>query len=61
MTNLFRIYKCRKKLDDKLVEEFTENIDEGKLVKITLAEYENEYENICKCLLHFALHYYQCF
>ena len=37
--------KCRKKLVDKLVEECTENIDEVKLAKLTLAEHEN----MCKC------------
>ena len=37
--------KCRKKLVDKLVEESAENIDEMKMTKITLTEYENE----CKC------------
>ena len=35
--------KCRKKLVDKLVEECTENIDEVKIAKITLAEHENKY------------------
>ena len=36
--------KCRKKLVDKLVEECSENIDEIKMAKITLAEHENEYK-----------------
>ena len=35
--------KCRKKLVDKLVEECTENVEEVKLAKITLAENENKY------------------
>ena len=35
----------QKKVNDKLVEKCTENIDEGKLAKITLAEHEN----MCKC------------
>ena len=34
--------KCRKKLVDKLIDECTENIEEVKLAKITLAEHENE-------------------
>ena len=33
--------KCRKKLVDKLVDECTENVEEVKLAKITLAENEN--------------------
>ena len=41
--------KCRKKLVDKFVDECSENIDEVELAKITLAEHENEYENVCKC------------
>ena len=36
--------RCRKKLVDKLREECTENIDEYKNAKTTLAEYEN----VCK-------------
>ena len=36
-------YKCRKKLDDKLVEEFSENIDENEVISITL----NDYESVC--------------
>ena len=36
--------KCRKKLVDKLVEECTENVEEIKLAKITLAEKENKYK-----------------
>ena len=36
--------KCRKKLVDRLVEECTENIDETKLVNITV-----ENENNCRC------------
>ena len=42
--------KCRKKLVDKLVE-CTENIDEVKLAKITLAELEN----VNKCTLYIVL------
>ena len=37
--------KCRKKLIDPLIEECTENNDETKLVNITLAENENNYEH----------------
>ena len=36
---------CRKKLVDKLVAECTENIDEVKLAKTTLAKHENECES----------------
>ena len=36
--------KCRKKLVDKLVEECTENVEEVKLAKITLAENENKHK-----------------
>ena len=36
-----------KKLVDKLVIEYTENIDEIKLAKITLADYENECKSFC--------------
>ena len=36
-----------KKMVDKLVVEYTENIDEIKLAKITLAEYENECKSFC--------------
>ena len=34
--------KCRKKLVDKLIDEYTETIEEVKLSKITLAENKNE-------------------
>ena len=42
--------KCRKKLIDKLIDEFTETIQEVKLAKITLAENksENKYSS-CEC------------
>ena len=43
--------KCRKKLVDKLVEECTENDEEVKLAKITLAENENKYK-YCSCTLY---------
>ena len=37
--------KCKKKLIDPLIEECTENNDERKLVNISLAENENNYEH----------------
>ena len=37
--------KCRKRLVDKLVEEYNENIDEAKLTEIALFEHKNE----CVC------------
>ena len=40
--------KCRKRLVDKLIEECSENIDEVKIARITLAGHENEYKNKCK-------------
>ena len=46
--------KCRKKLVDKLVEECTENVEEGKLAKITLAENKNKYK-CSSCTLYIAL------
>ena len=39
--------KRKSKLVDKLVEECTENIEEVKLAKITLAEDENKHKNKC--------------
>ena len=49
--------KCRKKLVDKLVEECTEDIDEVKIVKMTLSEHENKFENKCKssCTIYLVL------
>ena len=44
-------FKCRKKLVDKLVEECTENTDEVKMTKITLAEHECKFS----CTLDIAL------
>ena len=44
-------FKCRKKLVDKLVEECTENTDEVKMIKITLAEHECKFS----CTLDIAL------
>ena len=46
----------RKKLVDKLVEEFIETDDEVKLTKITLAENENKHKNKCSsCILYNVL------
>ena len=39
---IFRLRKYRKKLDDRLVDQFTETIEEVKLTKITFAENESE-------------------
>ena len=52
-----KIVNTEKKLVDTLVEECTENIDEVKMPKKTLAENENKYENECKsfCTLYIAL------
>ena len=49
--------KCRKRLVDKLGEECSENIDEVKMAKITLAEHKNGRENVCKfsCTLYIVL------
>ena len=46
--------KCRKKLVDKLVKECTENAEEVKLAKITLAENENKYK-CSSCTLYIVL------
>ena len=46
--------KCRKKLVDKLVEECTENVEEGKLAKIISAEDENKHTG-SSCTLHIVL------
>ena len=42
--------KCRKKLVVKLVEEYTENVEEVKLAKITSAEDENKHKSKCSSL-----------
>ena len=45
----FENCKCRKKLVDKLTDECTETIEEGKLAEITLFENENNYKyNSCR-------------
>ena len=36
--------KCRKKIADKLIDEYAETIDETKLANITFTENENNYE-----------------
>ena len=46
--------KCRKKIDDKLVEECTETAEEVKVAKITLAENENKYK-CSSCTLYIVL------
>ena len=46
--------RCRKKLVDKLVEEYTENVKEEKLAKITLAEDGNKHKCSC-CTPHIVL------
>ena len=46
--------KCRKKLVDKLVEECTENVEEVKIAKITLAEEENRHK-YSSCTLYIVL------
>ena len=51
--------KCRKRLAYKLVEECSENIDEVKIARTTLAEHENKYENECKRSC--TLCYFLCF
>ena len=41
--------KCRKKLADKLIDEYTKTIEETKLVNITFTEDKNNYEhNSCR-------------
>ena len=45
--------KCRKRLVDQLVGEFTENIDEAKIVEITLFEHKNVHKP--SCTLHIVL------
>ena len=41
---VFENCKCRKKLVDKLFEECTENVKEGKITEITLCENENKHK-----------------
>ena len=43
--------RCRKELVNKLVEVCTENVEEMKLAKITLAENENKHKCIAHCTL----------
>ena len=47
-------FKCKKKLVDPLVEESTEDIDETKLINITLAENKNNYEH-SSCMVYIVL------
>ena len=54
---LYLVYSdcvCKKKLIDPLIEECTENNDETKLVNITLAENENNYEH-SSCKVYIVL------
>ena len=46
--------KCRKKVVYKLVDEFTETVEEVKLAKITLAKNENSYK-CSSCTVHTVL------
>ena len=46
--------KCRKKLVDKLVDEYTETVEEVKLAKITLAENESE-NKYSSCTVYIVL------
>ena len=46
--------KCRKRLVNKLVEEYNKTIDEVKLTKITIAENENSYKHK-SCILYIVL------
>ena len=51
--------KCRKKLVDKLVEKRSENTDEVKMAKMSLAEDENKHKNKCSfctlCIVLFSV------
>ena len=42
-----KLCECRKKLVDKLVEEYSENVDEVEISGITLVEYENQCKPSC--------------
>ena len=53
-TQIIKITNVKKRLVDKLIDEFTETIDEVKLTKITLAENENSYKHKF-CILYIAL------
>ena len=55
---IFRLWNCkwRKKLVDKLVQVCTENVEEMKLAKITLAKDENKLKNkSSSCTLYIML------
>ena len=50
--------KCRKRLVDKLIEEYTENVEEAKITGITLFEWNSaEHKNKCKtsCTIYVVL------
>ena len=52
---LWKLWKCRKKLVNKIVEECAENVKENvKLAKIILAEYENNHK-CSSCTLYIVL------
>ena len=47
---------CRKKLVDKLVEQYTKNIYEVKIAKITLKHYKNKWKSSCTfCIALFSV------
>ena len=49
-------YKCRNRLADKLAEEFTENVEEVKLAKITSSKDQKKHKNkYTYCTLYVAL------
>ena len=54
LVSIWKIVKCRKKLLDKLIEECTENNNEVKLAKITLAKNENKHK-CSSCILYTVL------
>ena len=47
--------KCRKKIEDKLVEECIDNVEEVKLATITLAEEGKNKDKCSSCTLYFVL------
>ena len=47
-------FKCRKKLDDQIVDECTETVEKRKLAKTTLTDNENSYK-CSSCTLYTAL------
>ena len=51
---LWKLWKCRKKLVNKIVEECAENVKEVKLAKIILVEHENNHK-CSSCTLYIVL------